>query len=195
MNLHFLYRFVALFLSALLFTQCAVSYGDYNQTEYAVLNTSSLSQESRGIYLFFHGERTPFEYTTLGVVEVEGEKYTTNSKLLNQLKYAAWNNGANAIINIQTGYKDREQGVLFNDERTENYASKYYTGIAVQIQQDSAFWNRYHPETDISFIQEVEEYNLAEANKTAGQVLASVVAWIALIVIVVVKVSQPEESE
>ncbi len=60
------------------------------------------------IYLFFQGEPIDFNYRKIGLIESQGHRYANNALKLDIMKYQAWNNYANAIINISDGLKPIE---------------------------------------------------------------------------------------
>ena len=68
-------------------------------------------------------------------------KVTDN--LLDYMKKKAWEQCADAIINIEIGETTRESGISFVEETEEVYRSKMYRGIAVNIYEDSTFFKKY----------------------------------------------------
>ncbi len=54
------------------------------------------------------------------MVEVDGAQYSNDQQLLSQLKYKAWNNCANGVINIKKSFKVRELSTTGSDGKKKH---------------------------------------------------------------------------
>ncbi|SNR15949.1 hypothetical protein [Tenacibaculum jejuense] len=125
-------------------------YGYRPSVEYTAFKNEDCKEKHQSLYLFFEGEEIAFEYEKLGLVEVEGEQFASNTEALDKLKQKAWENCANGLIKIETGYKDRERGVAFVEETEEVYSAKFYKAIAVKIIVDDNFRAKYGDGVEIN---------------------------------------------
>lgn len=156
-------------------TSCLVTYGDTTDSYYSSLTDTQCSKRASTVYTFFEGEELDFSYTKLGTVEVEGEQGASNKTLIDHLKNKAWINCANAIINIKSDFKIREQGMLFNEESEEVYHSKYYSAIAVRVDIDDNFLRKYGKGDSLSFNKRVNEHQEKQSKRTGNQFAGSVI--------------------
>lgn len=170
-----------------------MTYGDYTTSKYSCIQSNTNLTYANSIYTFYLGEELDFSYIRLGEVEAHGDKYATDKEIKDKLMYQAWMHGANGIINIQSDYKEREEGYLFDEESVNYYSSKYYQGIAVKIDTDSYFVEKYGQGIDTSFVKNVEEYNKNVSNKSENQLVGSVFATLAGVFIAVIANSQNPE--
>ncbi|WP_299674192.1 hypothetical protein [uncultured Tenacibaculum sp.] len=126
-------------------------YGYVTSVDYTAIKNENCNEKPKLMYLFFEGEELPFNYEKLGVLEVEGERYASNSEVLEELKREAWGKCANGLIKINSGYKEREQGVVFVSETEETYRAKFYTAIAVKISLNEDFIAKYGEGLPVTF--------------------------------------------
>jgi hypothetical protein len=180
---------VLIILTAIVNNSCVVTYGDSTRGEYTAIQEYNSIEKDSSIYLFYNGEQLDFQYRKIGEVESEGSEYASNTEVLNYLKYKAWENGANGLINIKSDYKNREQGVLFNSESEDIYNSKYYSAIAVKIAVDSAFLAKYGNGTDTTFVTEVKNYRSKQGQRTSNQIVTSFLGGILGVILVIIAVS------
>jgi len=118
---------------------------------------------------------------------------TSNKSLLKHLKYKAWENGANAIINIQRSNQKREllkheSNYLSSEPYDTTYSIPYNAsslqGIAVIINQDSLFKSTYTTEKDTSFVSFVENEAIKEKERIAERKESGTILTILTIAIV-----------
>lgn len=99
------------------------------------------TQKSDTLNFLFLGEKVDFEYERIGLLRVEGEQLTSGDRILDQLKYQAWNNCADALINITV-----DSGINSSMNQTGNIrTSNTFTGLAVRIVKDSTFSYQQNP--------------------------------------------------
>jgi len=170
-------------LMGFLFSGCAMTHGDYIKTEYTRLRNDPCKVPSGQMYLFFEGENIDFEYTRLGHVEAIGDRYADNQEILDHLKYKARENCANGVINIQKGLRDRTEGVGLSDEHDKPYDAHTFQGVAVQIDADSLFLEKYGRQTDTTYIQQVKTTLDKERKQAGTQVVVSVLTGIGAVVL------------
>ena len=155
------------------FLSCSSSLkGGLLQSDYTSLKKVDTLNKADNIQLFFESEKIDFEYEKIGLIKTVAGNNTTGESMLNNLKYKAWQNGANAIINIQRTNQERtlikhESNYLFNEPYDTTYNIAYNAsslqGVAVIINQDSTFKSKYTLEKDTSFVSFVR--NEAEQEK------------------------------
>lgn len=179
-------QILLLFLVGATLSSCSVTYGDYDYGEYTRIDSIHCIDPPASIYLFYEGEPLDFEYVKLGEVESSGAKHSSNASVLDHLKYKAWINCANGLINVSAGYRDREQGTLFHSDLEEIYSSRYYHAIAVQIETDSAFVSKYGLGMDTGFVKTVETYKEEVSKEKSNQFAISTVGIIVLVALVLV---------
>jgi len=177
-----LFQIIAFNITVSLFYGC-VSYGNNTETSFNKLNNVNCIKRSDKIHVFFEGEPIDFEYQKIGIVESVGGEYSTDEEILNQLKYSALNNCADGIISVSTGYKNRVIGTTFVEGSEQNYNSKYYHGIAIKINMDSTFIEKYgNGEFKENFVPQVEQKLNSEQDWTVFQVTASTIGLIVIII-------------
>lgn len=81
--------------------------------------------------IFFAGNPPPFAYQSLGLIEVQGAKYTTHDEVFNRLKIEAIHRRADAITEVKRLSTQRESGTLFS-EKTDEYAPVAMTAVAAR---------------------------------------------------------------
>lgn len=119
-----------------------------NLVKYTPINNYTCVDRATNVFLFFEGEKTDFEYTKLGIVEVN-ECY--DSKMVFDLmKQESYDMCGNAVINIKKIstpdiYTDRN-----NNIQTRNIIT--YSGMAVAIDNHSKFWIDNQNIVDTNFI-------------------------------------------
>lgn len=91
--------------------------------------------KSNEVKTFLANEQIKFNYNQVGIVEFFANYEAHDQAKIDYLKYEAWKNCADAIINISSDY---------------NY------GVAVKIIKDKKFFSNYHSQTDTSFITYVK---------------------------------------
>jgi hypothetical protein len=168
-------------------TSCFVTYGDRTSSNITRLTQDTCKLPAKHVLLFFDGEPIDFKYDKIGLVEAEGAENVSNEKVLDYLKYEAWKNCADAIIKVKPGYKDREQGTLFDKDSERVYASKVFSGLAVRIQRDST----YKEHIDTAFVSRVrkddEQANKKTSNQTGFSFLSAIICIVVVIVVVATK--------
>lgn len=164
---------------------CSSFSKQYPISEYTPLAKNPCNELDSSLYLFFEGEKLDFNYTKIGYVEVVGSKYDMDFELLNHLKYKAFSNCANGLINIETGYKQREERLTDDNDNKVFYDAKYYKALAVRINTDSTFLSKHQGEAVATTRIENMDLKLAEEKalnkKTSYQYLLLTVVGIAVL--------------
>lgn len=155
---------------------CLVTYGDNNYSSITTVNTVDCDDKAERMYLFFEGEPIDYEYERIGLVEAKGNRYSSDELLMGYLKNEAWNACANAIINIKKDYQVREEGsILDDDDERDYYDATIISGLAVRIDTNFAFLEKYGGGLDTSFRQEVSNDMKQQANESDTQIVLSIV--------------------
>lgn len=175
---------IIIYLSLIALTSSCISYGNYTKSELISVTEYSCNQKSDTLNVLFEGEKFDFEYDRIGLVKVEGKRFTSDNEVLNHLKYQAWRNCADAIINVSLGSKTREEGMLLiTDDEDDDYTSTVFTGLAVKIRKDSTFSHQDYPyATKNNFVQQVKKDIKSETNQGNFEAVATVVGLTALII-------------
>lgn len=109
------------------------SYGTYTNETFTPLTETIpvCEKQPETVELYFDGEKTDFEYVKIGLIQIEGAKDTSQLELINKFKKLAQSKCADAIMGIKKMYKTREKGLLFLDDKPEEYSSEVFYGIAI----------------------------------------------------------------
>lgn len=170
-------------LSLLLVPGCS-SYEDLVQSRITRTDTMECRGKPSRVYLFFEGEPINFNYKRVGLVEVRTENQVNRETMLNRMKYEAWQNCADGIINIKEEHRFEPytyyggRGYYNRTYYTEVWV---YTGIAVRINRDPVFIGHYGQEADTTFVQIVK--NQQRTKVRSGEQVGAAVAGLAVIVV------------
>ena len=124
-------------------------------------------------------------------MQIDGGNTDSKQDVLNRLKYSAWKNCANGIINISNSYSVREEGELFDDDKAY-YQSNNYSGIAVQIDIDEDFINKYGNGINLNFIKENTRLNAKEDSQDDYDASITILGILLCAVLVAVAALAPE---
>ena len=164
-----------LLVGASIMLQGCFTYGEFTASQYTKINSSICATPPSSMYLFFEDEQIPFSYEKVGLVEAQGHEFASYEEVLDHLQYQAWENCANALLFIKSGYTDRIQGYFGPDVHIEEvYASKYFEAIAVKIDIDDEFLYHYGYGEDMSFIDRVREDRRIQKNQNNMEIAGSV---------------------
>ena len=86
----------------------------------------------KNVELLFEGEKIDLEYEKIGLIEVQGERFSNDAELIESIKKLAQSKCCDVIINLKKSYTNRESGIVFSDEPEEKYSAITYHGIAVR---------------------------------------------------------------
>ena len=184
------YYYFILIICTLSFMQsCLVKYGDYTKSSFTPTTEKEYKNVSGQIDVYFEGTEIAKEYIQIGFVEVVGEEYSSNEKLIAYLKFEAYKKGADALIGVKKMFKDREEGYLFDTENTEIYAAPIFSGIAIKYTgKDSLTTDSLHIKIDDPEFQKlVEEDKDKSSTKTGTEFIMSFVVLIIVVVAVLIK--------
>jgi hypothetical protein len=157
-------RLFALSLAVLLLLSSCFTVGDTITYKYSKLSNDTCSVKAPKVELYFENELLPFTYSKVGIIEVQSGEYTPNETLFDYLKYYAWSNCGNAVINIKMNYIDRETGLITaKKEELRTYKATIMTGIVVKKNTNAI------QQLDTNFIQTVRTENAKNRDKASGQ--------------------------
>jgi hypothetical protein len=175
--------------SLLVFAACSTSDYINVSTNFTETNKMPSKAQQKQVVVFLEGEKADFKYTSIGMVEAVGIKNATNDDMLAELKYEAWQHGANAILNVKTSVGTKEEktiGEALRGEQGRVFPIKTFTGIAVHIDaadMPTAFANR----VDTSFVKHHKDYIVkAEKNARTGTALTLATGLITTVVVAIV---------
>jgi hypothetical protein len=151
------------------------------------ISNYSCRTKLKNVFLFFEGDTIHFKYKRLGSIEVSGKDFEEDTAMIDRLKYTAYQNCANAVIQITTQRTEKNYGGDFRtDVRT--YIRKTYRGIAVRIESDSLYKNNYFGNSqDLSFIKKTFIYNQERRKKAKITLLLAAAVSVLMIGIYVLK--------
>lgn len=156
------HHFILLVLNASALSSCAVRYGNKTMNSYGKIAEAQKKEYADFVLIFMEGEELDFKYTKLGLVEATGKQYASLNEVMHSMKHRAWLNYANAIIMVKSDKILRKEGqnYLFSDEYDSetNYTATHLSGIAVQIEIDSAFIAKYGAEKDPVWLEMKNNY-------------------------------------
>jgi len=168
---------------------CLVTYGDYSSSSYTPTTSDEYKNVSGKIDIYFDGVDVEKEYIQIGYVEVVGEEYASNEKLIAYLKFEAYQKGADALMGVKKMFKDREEGYLFDNENTEIYAAPVFSGIAIKYTgEDSLTTDTLQIKIDDPEFQKLVEKDVEKSSeKTGSQFVWSIVVVIIVVIAVLIK--------
>ncbi len=147
--------FITITIALTFFASCSVlEIGTDVQANLARTNTVNCNGVQKHVNLFFEGEKTDFKYQSIGYVQVVGNERATHDQLLQELRYQAWLNCSNAIINVKTSYKTREVALLGQDyskNPPRQYSAPVLSGVAIYV-NDSDLPENVNHGVDTSFL-------------------------------------------
>lgn len=131
---------------ALAMFSCSSS--EYTQTTGKIFACKNLEcvEKADNIYLLNSGNLKDLEYQIIGVVEAEG---ILEEMTLSRVKYIAWENCANAILDLKTEKSN-------NFEEVDNFIPKKISGLAVKVNEDSIFYAKFGKLKDLKFIRDIK---------------------------------------
>ncbi|MEY2829556.1 MAG: hypothetical protein RIQ33_1414 [Bacteroidota bacterium] len=141
------FNYLTLIALFLIYNSCATPYYPVFEVSNTKLTKDTVSEMSNQVYLFFANEKIDFNYKKIAEIEIKNLG-TSNDTILNLLKYFAWKEGANALIDIskstQSNYKN------FGDSLNIK-SIPYYKALAVKIDKSKLFNDKYGNIVDTSF--------------------------------------------
>ncbi len=174
MKKYFFY-FLLLAFQFVFLSSCFVTYGDNIQKSYTQIKIDTNQVLKKSVLLYFDNEEIKYQYIKLGYVEVKGAENSNNQELLDHLKYEAWRNGANAIINVNDNFSSRQSGTYLNKESKINYDSHIFKGIVVKL-NETDYNNNIDNLNDTLFINRTLNYQNHIEKRTGNQFKASLIA-------------------
>ncbi len=168
-----------------LMQSCFMRYGFYTDCDYTPLTTEKYENTTGIVDLYFEGTPVERAYTQIGLIEVVGEKYADNGKLLAYLKNSAVENGADAVISIKKQYKMREKGIIIDPEKIDYYSATVFTGIAIKYKDKTNIDSLQTLIADTSYKQIVRKDIEKTGNSFMVDFIFSIVLTVAIAVGVV----------
>ncbi len=161
-------RFILAIIVTFLCTQCVINNNVVKRSYVSLSNTDSttkVNSANQPIVLFFESEPINFTYKKIGLVEVQGAEYSTETEIIDHLKYEAWKNYSNAIINIKKSTKVIEERASNSDPKQKRqFNTSVYSGISVRI-PDSLFNTIVATQnSNTNFIQTSQQYDKQKGN-------------------------------
>ncbi|MEM6643574.1 MAG: hypothetical protein AAF616_11395 [Bacteroidota bacterium] len=163
-----------------------ITYGEATQSQFASLNSTPCLDRSENVFLFFEEEDINFEYEKVGLLEVDGGRYARLQELLDELKYKAWSNCANAVLFVKQSTTVRESGTTFSDEQEELYSTTRLSGLAVKLNGEALqeLQNLQGLNKD-NFVSRVEDRKQKEQRQTGAEVAGGIIGVILGIVLLI----------
>lgn len=175
------------FCLVLVFPSCLMQYGNTVTQNFTKISNDSCDNRPGSIFLFYEGEKTDFLFKRVGLIEVIGAEGTTDEELLNRLKYQAYLNCANAIINVQLLSMSRETGFVSDPKTKRSYLAKRYSGLAIRMPDIEYSSGKYGSSTNTAYLPAIEGYNKKSADEFVFKLVFGTVLVIGLIVYAVTK--------
>lgn len=180
-------KFILILQMAILMSGCVATENFY-QSEITAKTDRPCVSKSDKLYLFFEGEPINFDYEVVGMVKSTGKKNASGDDVLNHLKYEAWSNCANAIINISQ--ESVSKSYLQTDYNlTDTYNVPSYSGLAIQISNVEEFAAKYRSkETPLDFTNKVEKQKKSDASRSEAGNALGILAIVGTVIIVAIAV-------
>ena len=194
---HYFRASMSMFLSGiLLLNSCTV--GNTVVSNGYANRENVCTEDIHHVYEFYDFEKIDFDYKKIGVVEVLGSEDSSTPELLAHLKEKAYQQCANGIIGIQTSREQRHTANFFeavsdNDDDPYNYyMATRMEAIAVAIDQDSTFYEKYGRRKDLSFLDTVYGTRKTEQKEHKREVnttvfTAFILAFVGIVAVVASK--------
>jgi hypothetical protein len=109
-------------------------------------------EKADNIYLFHYRDTLDFDYSQLGVIEIQTGENMSNNDIRNLLKYSAWENCGNGIIELPFHSPNLYDSNQNNNELVKEEIPKNFNCIVVKINQNSKFFRKYGIKEDKTFI-------------------------------------------
>lgn len=164
------------------------SYGDHTRSDFSPLTeVEECDEKPEVIYLFTENENIDFNYTKVGLIEVQGGQFISLTEVMDELQYKAWNYCANGIMNISHSNALRETGTLWVENSERLYSSRVLTAVAVNIEVTDDFKEKYASNaSSMDFIKRKREKQAKELKQsqegTTVMILAGIVGLVVIIV-------------
>ncbi|MFP4097046.1 MAG: hypothetical protein ACLFUB_21360 [Cyclobacteriaceae bacterium] len=137
------------------------------EAAFAPLQRTDCEVSPEQVYLFFEGEPLDFTYRKIGVIEIRGRSGASLENMLDHVRYTAWKQCANGVIQLRKDYKAVEGEANTVDEDVEIRSDMIYSGIAVSIEPTPAFIDQYGSQPDTEFVFKTESRLQAEKQDTS----------------------------
>lgn len=128
---------IVLTCSVFLCSCASMQYSLPPNVKYDIVNLNeNLNAQAKNIELavFFSGEENPISYQKVSFIEIYGDNDSPREQQLNHLKYLAANAGANALINVESGFKlISELGGASENYSNQTRKYPYMKALAVQV--------------------------------------------------------------
>ncbi|MEP1033610.1 hypothetical protein [Ekhidna sp.] len=174
-------------LLILIFLFGCVSYGETTKSDFSPLKQITCEEKPKEIYLFMENEKVDFEYERIGLIEVQGGQYVSLTEVTNELKFKAWENCANGILNVSQGNTIRASGTAFVDESEDLYSSKVLTGVAVRVNLTESFKTEHASKAvSLDFTEEVDQRKTKESKKANTQATVSIIAGVVGLIVIII---------
>lgn len=125
-------------ISIIFLCSCAgMQYTFPPNVEYDIVQIDeNLNPQAKNVELavFFSGEENPTRYQKVSFIEIFGDPDSPREQQLNHLKYVAANSGANALVNVESGFKLNTE-IKGGPDRysSENTKHPFMKALAVQV--------------------------------------------------------------
>jgi uncharacterized protein YbjQ (UPF0145 family) len=184
MNLFYAHLKSAVLIFCIFLTGCAVSTGNDQNAHFIPDGPLNFESRVQGVALFYEGSQLSEPYTQIGLVTAEGNRYSDNQDVLNYLKIKAKNSGADAVINVKPMITEREDGLMFSDDK-ESYQAINYQGVAIRFTDIEKLPD--HITSKLSYRDyQAESYvqntNQAQSDETDFEFMFSIILGIAYVV-------------
>lgn len=115
-----------------------------------------------------------------------GKKNSSGDEILAHLKYEAWINCANAIVNVSSEIVSKPY-VSTEFTSTDSYNISAYSGLAILVDDGEKFSQKYRKKgVEIDFIQEVEDQKKSDQKKLQAGESLSIIFLIGTIVVLAI---------
>lgn len=122
-------------------------YGNKMQSSVTLTSDVQYPANEGYVELYFEGVQPQYKYMQIGLITVDGAELSSDNEIIHKLKYEAWQNGADAVINLKKTETIRERGILFEKpEDVTKYNSTVFTGVIVKY-TDSTYKIKYSDPT------------------------------------------------
>jgi hypothetical protein len=172
-------------ITALCFSSCIATHSPIQTGNFTPLSSTPCQDKPTYIHLFFEGEKIDFDYEKVGLIESTSSGTSFTEAILDDMKYQAWQNCADGIIQIKKTQKYWESSAVTDSNHVRNdvYNTTSFTGIAVRILPDATISKKYENKIDTSFISRVHANQEQKKQVQKKAVSSVIVLWFVTIVV------------
>jgi hypothetical protein len=186
------------FIGLLAFPSCSIRYGDWTTSKSTVtdsVNAHSCTTPPDFVYVFYEGDSLDLYCRQVAWVQAKGDEYATDKEVLSFLMYEASKNCADGLIYVKRLTEQGECGRTLSSEEPTYYDATVFTGAAVQLLKDSAFYAKYGREHPQDFLKRVKDEQTDQSDSFGASMVGNALGFTMAIVLIIYAVLTTSDEE